>query len=318
MYERRIPGKINFTVATLGLFFVMTFSYLGYAQDDVIHVDTELVTIPATILDREGRYITNLKKEDFQIFEDGVEQEIALFEPVENSITVLLLLDVSGSVTEYASDIANAANIFIKQLRPHDQVIAATFSYNVSVLFQVTKVKDLKKGIKFQLFPLDHDTLIYDAVEFAQKKLKKIRGRKAIVLFSDGKGNGLSASAKSNLRDAEEQESLIYTVQFGAFDSPSPYVDKKKFYKFIETANWYMKELAMKTGGRHYQIEEISDLPTTFGEIADELGRQYSLGYYPKQSTTNQKQQVRKIKVKVRQPNLVVRARESYVVEPKK
>ena len=151
---------------------------------------------------------------------------------------------------------------------------------------------------------------------FAQKMMKKIRGRKAIILFSDGRGSGLNASAKSNLRDAEEQEVLIYTVQFGAFSLPSPYVDEKRFFKWREIANSYMRDLARKTGGRHYQIENITDLGNTFGEIADELGRQYSLGYYPK--TEGKKGERRQIKVKVRQPNLSVRARDSYVVGSKK
>lgn len=303
-------------IIALFLFVLTIFQRSGYAQDEVIRVDSNLVTVPATVFDRDGRYVTNLKKEDFHVFEDGVEQEIEFFEPVESSITVYLLLDVSGSVTEYAAEIANAASVFIKQLRPDDQVSAATFAYNVRELFQAKKVKDINKRIKVQQFPGDPGTLVYNAVEFAIKKIKKNPGRKAIILFSDGVNDGSAESATSNLREAEEQEASIYTVQFGAFALPSQYVDKKKFYKWQETANWYVRELAARTGGRHFQLEKISDLSKTFGEIADELGRQYSLGYYPK--IEGKKGERRQIKVKVRQPNLAVRARESYVFEESK
>lgn len=297
---------------------LLAFSKTSYAQEDAIRVDTNLVMIPATVLDRNGRYITNLKKDDFQIFEDGVEQEVALFEPVDQSFTVFILLDRSGSMSNHLGKLADAASIFVKQLRPDNQVLAATFANNVNILFQATKVKDLSKGIKVKQHPADNNTMIYDAVELALKKMKKIRGRKAIVLFSDGGGTGYFASAKSNLRDAEEQEALIYTVQFNTFTSPHPKSNVKAFYEAVNTANNYMRELAQVTGGRSYRIEDITDLRQTFGYIADELGRQYSLGYYPKQLEKGEKKQVRQIKVRVRQRNLVVRARESYVIEPKK
>lgn len=295
-------------------------SVFNYAQDEIIRINTDLVRVPATVLDRNGRYITNLKKEDFQIFEEGIEQEVALFESAEESFTVLLLLDRSGSMSgSYRVELTNAANVFVKQLRPDDQVMAATFANRVDLLFEATKVKDLQKGIKIKNLPGDNNTMIYDAVEVAFKKMKKIKGRKAIVLFSDGVGDEFFASAKENLREAEEQEAMIYTVQFDTFKSFSEqYGNKKWFRKGVETANNYMRDLAAKTGGRHFQIENIANLEQTFGEIANELGRQYNLGYYAKQLERGQKQLVRQIKVKVQQPNLVVRARNSYIVEPAK
>ncbi|MDQ4121759.1 MAG: VWA domain-containing protein [Acidobacteriota bacterium] len=316
MKEKGQFGNISKIIVLLLLFILIASFKTGYAQDDVIRVDTDLVLIPATVLDRDGRYVTNLKKEDFQIFEDGIEQEVSLFEPTEQPFTVLLLLDRSGSMGRHMEELANASSTFVKQLRPNDQLIAATFANNVDVLFQATKIKDLGKGIKLRPHPADNNTMIYDAVDFALKKMKKVRGRKAIVLFSDGAGTELLASPKSNLRDAEEQEAFIYTVQFNTFTAPHPKSNVKAFYKAVEVANNYMRDLAQVTGGRSYNIEDIANLDETFSLIANELGQQYSLSYYPK-IEAGQKREVRQIKVKVRQPNLVVRARESYVIEPK-
>lgn len=304
-------------IILISLFILIAFSHFGYAQDDVIRVDSSLVTVPAIVLDRDGRYVANLKKEDFLVFEDGVEQEVALFDTTTQPITVLLLLDRSGSMSYRQAELANAASVFVKQLRPDDQLIAATFANQVDVLFKARKIKELNKGIKIQQHADDNSTMIYDAVEFALKKMKKVAGRKAIVLFSDGEGNGIFASAKDNLRDAEEGEAIIYTIQFTTKQGITPLrVNKKLYDEAIETAHNYMHDLAEKTGGRHYQIENIASLEQTFGAIAAELGQQYSLGYYP--TITGKQGERRRIKVKMRQPNLVVRARESYVIDSKK
>jgi Ca-activated chloride channel family protein len=247
-----------------------------------------------------------------------------VFEPTEQSFTALLLLDTSGSMRNYVANLARAANAFTKQLRPDDQIIVATFSDSkkIQVILEATKKRNFKQEILLQARMGDSYTATFDAVERGIKYMEDFQGRRAIVLFSDGEQNGIKASAKSNLRDAEEQEALIYTIRFGAYPTHQPgytgYVSKKDRLKLIDKVNGYMQDLAQKTGGRNYQIEEITDLEKTFRTIANELGQQYSLGYYPKQIETGQERQVRRIKVKVRQPNLAVRARESYVVEAKK
>jgi Ca-activated chloride channel family protein len=286
-------------------------------QDDVVRVETNLVNIPASVMDRSGRYIMDLKKEDFRIFEDGIEREIAFFASVEQPFTVLFLLDTSGSMTPYMADLARCANSFVGQLRPNDQLIAASFSDSVNVLVEATTVRELQKGIKLRARTGDRNTMLYEAVDFALKRTKKINGRKAIVLFSDGIGRGFTATAKGNLRDAEKQDTLIYTVQFGTFRLDVPgYVNKKPYFERIEEINGYMKDLAQKTGGRHYQVKSISNLEETFRQVAEELRRQYSLGFYPKgQLEAGHRQQ---IKVKVRLPNLVVRARDNYIVDKSK
>ena len=281
------------------------------AQDEVVRVNTNLVTVPATVMDRDGRYITDLKKDDFQIFEDGVEQEVAFFGPVEQPFTILFLLDVSSSMTPNVKDLTRAANAFVGELRPDDRLSAVSFDDWVKVLFQFTKVSDLRKDIKLRP---GNSTWLYDAVGYALKHMKRVRGRKAIVLFSDGIDSRDLASPRGNLREAEEQDTLIYTVQFSAsFWSPFAAQNEKGFHKSIEVADNYMRDLAQRTGGRRYEVENILDLSKTFGEVADELRRQYSLGYYPKrQLAVGQRRQ---IKVKVRIPNLVVQARDSYIVD---
>jgi VWFA-related protein len=284
---------------------------------DVLTVDANFVMVPATVMDPNGRYVTDLSKENFRIFEDGVLQKIALFEPTEIPFTVLFLLDTSGSMADHLEELARAFDAFVDQLRPSDRLIAATFNERVHVLCEATSVKEVREGKKFSLRTGGKGTHLYEAVDDALKRTSKVRDRKAIILFSDGRGSRIDlplVTAKDNLRDAEEQDALIYTVQFGSFPIESPRNISPKYYaQQIEQINGYMRGLAQKTGGRYYHIEDLSDLEKTFCRIADELGRQYSLGYYAKARFETGDR--REIKVKVDRPSLIVRARESYIVD---
>lgn len=323
MKPQRINAKMKFTFIILFYLFIATlFSKVNFAQDEIIKVDTNLITVPAIVFDREGRYVASLKKEDFQIFEDGVEQEIAYFETVEQPFTILFLLDTSGSMNSYLPDLARASNVFMKQLRPNDQLIVASFAdkKQIQILLEATKIRDMNQKIVFKRRTGDGFTATFDAVDRSIEYINNFQGRRAIVLFSDGEQNGIKSSAKSNLHNAEEQEALIYTIRFGVLPTHQPgytgYLSEKSRIKLDEKVNNYMQGLAQKTGGRSYQVEDISNLDETFKMVAEELGQQYSLGYYPKsQGEAGQKRQ---IKVKMRQPNLAVRARDSYIVESSK
>ncbi|MGI8542327.1 MAG: VWA domain-containing protein [Aridibacter sp.] len=301
---------------TIPLFLLIILIFLGkniYAQEDLIQIDTNLVSVPVTVLDRQGRYVVDLKKENFKVFENGIEQEIDYFDLSNNELTVFILLDRSGSMTNYMLELTNASSAFVSQLRPQDNLITATFADDIDVILKLTKVSEIKKGIKIRGNRTDRYTRLYDAVDYTLKKMKKIRGRKAVVVFSDGMGDGTFSSYKDNIEDAEESEVLIYTVQFDTSSkTPSSYVNKKKFYERINEGNAYMQTLAEITGGKHYKIENISNLKETFAQIASELGQQYRLGYYPKNS--GKKGERQEIKVKVNVPNVAVRARKSYIV----
>jgi len=284
-------------------------------QNDVISVETNLVMIPATVYDREGRYATNLKKEDFQVFEDGVEQEIELFETVDKPFTIMFLLDKGSSMSKNLAESVRAANLFFTQLRPADELIAAAFAENIELLFPVTKVDAVKKGIRIRQNRFESQTYTFYAVDYAIKKLRKIKGRKAIILFSDGLGVERYSSAQDNLRNAAENDILIYTIQFQTPSLVSPANAPKKVLERIDFANNYMRDLAQETGGRFFQVDDTTNLENAFKSVADELGRQYSLGYYPKRSADNAQNGLRSVTIKMRQPNLKGQARTSYLVK---
>ena len=288
MATQKIFGNITLKGWLFFILILFIFAKGSIAQDDVIRVDTNLVSVPVTVLDRDGRYVTNLKKEDFQIFEDGVEQNIEIFETIEQPFTVMLLLDNSGSMNDYLINIARAANAFVNQLRPNDQLIVANFSDDgkIHILLEATKKMNFQTKISLKSRIGDRLTTTFDAVRRGIEYMKHFKGRRAIVLFSDGELYGEKASAKSNLRDAQEQEAIIYTLRFGEHPTHQPgytgYFNKKNYDKLMEKVNNYMQGLAQTTGGRSYQIENVADLENTFAQVASELGQQYGLGYFQK------------------------------------
>ncbi|HEY5075469.1 MAG TPA: VWA domain-containing protein [Pyrinomonadaceae bacterium] len=293
-------------------------------EASIVRVSTSLITVPAVVMDRNGRYIPNLKKEDFRIYEDGVEQSVAYFASVERPFTVALMLDVSGSTQAQLTQIREAANTFVSRLRSNDRMMAITFDGQIHVLTEAEDVSTIRRS-KLHIPAVTDGTVLYDAVAFALKRMAQIPGRKAIVLMTDGVDQNSIASLKSTLNDVGEQDVLIYTVQYNTLPQLPQRLSQiknekarrkiqERLMKGYAVSGPYLRSLAEKTGGRFYRADDLSDVGPAFEAITSELGVQYSLGYYPKQNSGAGAE--RGIKVRVRYPNLVVRARDSYTTSP--
>jgi Ca-activated chloride channel family protein len=310
---------------------------------DVVRVDTNLVTVPVSVLDRNGRYIPDLTREDFIIFEDGIEQEIAYFATIEKPFTVVLVLDTSASTWSKLGQIKDAAKAFVAQLRPDDQVMVISFGMGLKVQCEPTSDrKKIDKGIGGTSRGLS--THLYDAMDKVMKKyLERIKGRKAIVLFTDGvDATSNHATYESTVHTAEELDALIYSIRYDTYD---PAADKGNvpdptsgvrlpgiLGKILhlpsigsnsgggsgssradsDRGERYLQELAALTGGRVYEAgKDLRDLQIAFSHIADELGRQYGIGYYPKKK--GEPGERRQIKVRTSRTDVAVRARDNYI-----
>src|SRR5205814_5269681 len=322
------------------------------SEGDVVRVETSLVTVPVSVLDRQGRFISNLQRDDFRIFENGVEQSLAYFEPAEKPFTVALLLDTSASTHFHLAEIKEAAIAFAKQLRPQDRVLIVSFNDEVLLLTEVTNDLNIIETVIEENANTGSSTWLYDAVDLTIKeRLNKIKGRKAIVLFTDGVDtSSQQASYRSTLSEVQELDALIYPIQYDTSDylramqsagSGSVTVTTTRRGVFGTTtqqqtynvpanngvalpgttkadydrADKYLNALADETGGRLLQANDTTQLAEAFRRIAEELRRQYSLGYYPRTEGAGSSER-RQIKVKVRQPNLAVGARDGYVKSP--
>lgn len=311
------------------------------AEGDVLRISTNLVTVPVSVMDRNGRYIPNLRKEDFKLFENGTEHHVAYFSSVDKPFTVALLIDTSGSTNAQLFDMQSAAIAFVEQLRPEDRVIVISFDDRIRVLSEATNDRfALRSAIRQS--ETGGGTRLYDALDLVIKdRLNRIDGRKAIVLFTDGVDTtSRRASLDSTLRDAEELDVLIYSVQYDTYadvagsggGSLPPVVIYRWPFPFpipntggrrspsgqrgtrqedYELADQYLGELAERTGARRYRADGTRNIAQAFSMIAEELRRQYSVGYYP--TIAPQAGERRQIRVRVNQPNLVVRARNTIV-----
>ena len=306
------------------------------SDEEEITIETNLVTIPVSVFDRNGLYIPNLQKSDFKIFEDGKEQEIEYFATSDKPFTVILLLDTSPSTEYKIEEIQDAAIAFTNQLKPQDNVMVIEFDGNVQVLSEITNDRQkIHKAIRKADF--GNGTSLYDAVDFSlQKRLSKIEGRKAIVLFTDGVDTASrKADFDSTLYLSQESDAMIFPIYYNTYsqylgigggtvmstpfpsrdamngprpnrglgDSPEEYALGKK----------YLEALAVSTGGRVFRPESTpGGLIAAFEGIAEELRRQYNIGYYPQDGAkVGERKQIR---VRVARPNLVIRARDSYIV----
>ncbi|MEJ7624717.1 MAG: VWA domain-containing protein [Pyrinomonadaceae bacterium] len=322
-------------------------------ENEVIRVETNLVTMPVSVLDRDGRFIAGLQQRDFKIFENGVEQKVDYFQSVEQPFTVVLLIDVSPSTQFAIDEIQSAATTFINQLRPGDRVMVISFDERVHVLTQPTNNRnELRNAIRQVQF--GDGTSLYEAVDHAiTRELNRIDGRKAVVLFTDGVDTtSRRASYESTVRATEEIDALFYTIRYdtsdamngryggGGYPQPQQYPRRRGGSMADILAGIlggggsinigrgggrggpgdaeyakgkrYLEELAQNSGGRNFEAASLSNLEASFAGIAEELRRQYSLGYYPE--VVGKIGDRKQIKIRVMRQNVVVRAKNTYIV----
>lgn len=295
----------------------------SHTDDEVLKVETSLVTIPVTVLDRNGRFVTDLQQQNFKIFEDGKEQEIALFGTTEQPITVALVLDTSPSTELRIEQIQNAAITFVNQLKPNDRVTVIEFDANVHVLCEPTNNRArLEKAIRKADF--GDGTALFDAIEnVIYKRFKNIEGRKAIVIFTDGVDTASYKADDLTSLDAAEKSGIpIYPVYYNTINDYSrvpntstdddPQAARGTTPAEYAAGRKYLIDLTAKTGGRAFSAEGGVSLDAAFAGIAEELRRQYNLGFYP--SETARAGERKRLEVRVNLPNATVRARDSYVV----
>lgn len=315
------------------------------SEGDVVRIETNLVTVPVSVLDRDGRFISDLRREQFSVLENGVEQKLAYFESTEKPVTVALLLDTSGSTFFHLWEIKEAAINFAKQLRPQDRVLVVTFDKLVMLLTEATNDMNVVTETIERNAITGFSTRLYDALDLIIKaRLNKIDGRKAIVLFTDGVDTAsYQATYKSTLSEVEELDALIYPIQYDTTDfvaaqtrtnttivtttitgrgfparsssrvtygAPQASGPGTSIFDY-KLADQFLHQLATSTGGRLYEANDGAHLSEAFFKIAEELRHQYSLGYYPQ--TTLKSGERREIRVRVDRPETAVRARSSYV-----
>ncbi|HKV41562.1 MAG TPA: VWA domain-containing protein [Blastocatellia bacterium] len=303
-------------------------------QDQPIRLRTTLVQVPVVVSDEGGRYITDLNKNDFQLFEDGSSQTIELFASIDQPFSVELLLDSSGSTMDQLNQIKAAALAFISNLRATDRVMVISFDDSVHIQCDFTNNRETLRRAVESVAP-GQFTQVYEAVYTAVwEKLHPMRGRKAVIVFTDGIDTASSEISQDDTLDAvsDSEDVLVYPIRYstrgdvesrmardqgknrgqgiakGADESAE---DRSlRLDRVYRAADEYLQELAGISGGVLERADTLNDLNGAFARIADELRHQYLLGYYPTNRHLDGSD--RRITVRVARPGVRVRARPSY------
>ena len=271
-------------------------------EGEVLRISANLVSVPVSVINRQGQYVVDLRQQDFRVFEDGREQTIVHFSNVDQPFSVVLLIDTSGSTAPFIDQIKGAAKAFVDQLRPADTIRPVYFHGEIRPLtaegINDTKLFDAAID-KIEPGPINMGTRLYDAVAFGLRSQRPAATRKAVILITDGENTWGKATLKSTLREAEESDVVVYTVQYGDL----------KPLRHQEPPQLYLQQLAEKTGGRYFKGGDMNAIRQSFVQVVAELRRQYVLGYEPSEPA---RMGLRKIRVKVNRKQVAVRARASY------
>ena len=335
---------MRFCVVILAFGFFLGGGVCVLAQDpntaETIRIDTRLVSVPVIVSDRNGRYVPNLTAADFTVLQDGVPQQIEFFGAVEEPLTIALLIDTSHSTRPVLDDIKDSARSFIKLLTPKDRAMVVAFDYGVHVLSPLTSDQEqLKKAIKTAEIPDMFGTMLRDAAfQTIDRSFAGIKGRKAVIILTDGKDVGSRISSPELLYALQETDTLIYTVMFKTgvgqagmrpMQFPGGVISRRfplppirrdnprrndRAGRVNEAAEDFLQQMSDVSAGRFFSSKD-GKLKNTFASIVEELRFQYRLGFYPPEETGEKT--LHEIRVKVARTETVVRSRGSYRIQSK-
>jgi Ca-activated chloride channel homolog len=280
--------------------FLTLFTLNSLAQnEDIIKVDSTFIVLNVSITDSKAKTVGGLKKNVFKIFEDGKEQEIDFFQAEETPFAAVILVDSSGSMQQIMS-VARAAVIsFLNGLRIDDQVAIYNFDSKVSQIQEFSNSRDIADRI-FNL-KADGWTVLYDAIDVATKQLaKRTEKRKSIIVLSDGADTRSVISADKVLKNALASDLSIYTVDMSNLDGG----------KTQAQAVSILKNFSEKSGGQYIEISSPQTMANAFKSVVAELGSQYTIAYYPTNSSKDGKWH--SVEVKVAKPDLTIKTRKGY------
>jgi Ca-activated chloride channel homolog len=306
-------------------------------RPEVIKLNTALVTLPVMVSDRYGRFVTGLARQDFEVREDGVLQEIASFSSTEAPFNVALLIDTSRSTRNKLGAIRKAALDFIKRLQPKDRVLIVTFDERVNFLGDFTSDRQ-ELGRAIRSVKTSYLTSFYDAIYLTiTEKLANIEGRKAIVALTDGVDTySRKATFESTLDLVANAGVICYAIQYDTRNDGGPLTNpillpRSSFSLYPQSlasfANYwqgqgrpakdryliaqdFLSALTVRSGALLFRAESIENTSFAFALIANELRNQYTISYY----STNERRDgnYRTIAVNLNRADLTPRTRQGY------
>jgi VWFA-related protein len=307
----------------------------GQDPDDVIRTETSLVQLNVGVVDKQGRAITSLTRNDFIVYEDGVKQSIQLFEPVDAPFSLVLMLDMSGSTVNFRQQLKLASQRFLDALAPDDRVAVIQFNKNVKSLTGFSTDRQ-KTGYAIEIANGAGETNFYEALKYALKELEKEgKRRKAIVVLTDGLDTRLrntdratvskaqtdeealaaiqphsSADLNTVLSSADRQGVTIYPLALPSGDPKRLPLQTPNIVGIYAAARARLQSLADRTGGRLNEINRLEYMAQLYREVAANLRTLYTVSYQAKGDRPRGKWH--EIKVEVANSDLTARTKPGY------
>ena len=269
-------------------------------------VSVETVTLDVVVVDKKGRFVPGLRRESFEVLEDGLPQELSFFTAQFTPVTTVLLLDSSSSIRSSFTAIQTAAYLFAQNLSEGDRARIGLFSDEVRFGPDYTDELSAHLAMLKTMKP-EGPTVLYDAILAAIRELGTVEGRKSLLVFTDGDdagpdNHGSRAAIADVIEGAKQSEITIYTVGFSGW---GPDGSESVNRPFLTT-------LAEATGGRPFFPKKVEDVQKAFAEVQADLHRHYRMAYAPS-SVASGLAGWRNIEVKVKtKPGLFVRTRQGY------
>jgi VWFA-related protein len=317
------------------LIFIFSFLSVSAQDDDIIKVDSSIVRLNVGVVDARGRPITNLNKDSFSIYEDGVKQEISRFEPTVAPFSVVMILDMSGSTIGFRETIRQSAFRFVDALAPEDRLAVIEFYDKVNLLNDfTTNRKSIVNSIN--VANGRGKTQLYESLNFALDKLSKEGNRrKAIIVLTDGVDTNArdkdrdflqTVSATEILSAINPEKSPLLTETLNKSDAQGvtiyplalPTGDPAKLadptpvqIAMFTAARQRLQILAARTGGTLNKINRLEEMGRLYAEVAADLRALYTIEYEPKNTSRDGKWREIKIEL-VNSPQLISRTRPGY------
>jgi Ca-activated chloride channel homolog len=262
---------------------------------------TQVVSLFVTVLNAQNRLVPGLTRDDFEVFDNDKPQPLVFFDNEIQPITVIAMLDTSGSMTATIPLLRAAAEQFLLRLLPADKGRVGAFNDKIQFSSRftadrvelVSDLKDLDYG---------NGTKLYDAVAASLEEFKGVDGRRVVLVFTDGDDTESRTGLGAVIDRARIDEVMVYAIGL-----ESHYFDGVRMVQSKPDAG--LKKLADETGGGYFELKATSDLAPTFTRVAQELHSQYVLGFTPMQLDGR----AHKLTVRVKRPAMTARARRTYL-----
>jgi Ca-activated chloride channel homolog len=260
-----------------------------------------VVSIFATVLDRDNRLVPDLTQEDFEVLDNDQPQPLVLFENETRPITVVVMLDTSFSMNGNIKLLKEAAEQFIIRLLPDDKAKVGAFNDKIEFGGHFTNDRD---DLASDLRGLDYGnaTRLFDAAVMSLDELVGVEGRRVLVILSDGEDTGSRASQRTVMERARNEDVMIYAIGLS-----SEYHDGIRVVR--SKPDGAMRKFAEETGGGYFELKRTSELASTFTRVAQELHSQYAMAFVAPRLDNK----VHKLTVRLKQPGMTARARRSYL-----